>query len=311
MPTPALTTEQMKEAVDMFGRVGSQTIAANALGLPVSTYRSRLQSAAQAGFTIPKPKFRDPDGRLRATIENGTAIVFGDCHYWPGTPPTAHRALVRFCKKLKPSYVVCHGDAFDGASISRHPPMSWEEAPTVKEELDLVRDRMNEIAKACPKDTTALWLLGNHDQRFESRLAQVAPEFRGVHGIHLKDHFSGWTPGWSVHINDDTVVKHRLSGGVHATYNNALKSGMNIVTGHLHSAKVTPVTDYRGTRYGVDTGCIADVNSPAFSYTEDNPKNWISGFAVLTFRDGKLLMPELVTVVDPDTIQFRGELISV
>lgn len=44
---------------------------------------------------------------------------------------------------------------------------------------------------------------------------------------------------------------------------------------------------------------------------EDGPKNWVSGFAVLKFRDGRLMQPELVSVWDEKSVQFRGELIRV
>lgn len=154
-----------------------------------------------------------------------------------------------------------------------------------------------------------IWTLGNHDGRFETRLAQVAPEFAKVSGIHLRDHFPAWKPCWSVWINNIAVVKHRYSGGIHATHNNTLKAGKTMVTGHLHSQKVTPFTDYNGTRYGVDTGCIADPDHKAFTdYTEDNPKNWRSGFAILTFLNKQLMHPELVSVWDDNHVQFRGEL---
>jgi hypothetical protein len=85
-----------------------------------------------------------------------------------------------------------------------------------------------------------------------------------------------------------------------------------MVTGHLHSLKVTPYTDYNGIRYGVDTGTLADIYGPQFeNYLEQNPINWRSGFAVLTFKNGVLLMPELAMVHTKDTIQFRGEVINV
>jgi hypothetical protein len=89
-------------------------------------------------------------------------------------------------------------------------------------------------------------------------------------------------------------------------------AGRTIVTGHLHSAKVYPLSDYNGTRYGVDTGCIADTEHKAFtSYTEDSPKNWRSGFSVLTFDGGGLLYPELVLKWDDEHVQFRGKKIHV
>jgi hypothetical protein len=89
-------------------------------------------------------------------------------------------------------------------------------------------------------------------------------------------------------------------------------SGKTIVTGHLHQLKVTPLSDYNGRRYGVDSGTLADPYGPQFeAYTEQNPMNWASGFVVLTFKDGRLLPPELVTVMDDGVVAFRGELIEV
>jgi hypothetical protein len=150
------------------------------------------------------------------------------------------------------------------------------------------------------------------NSRYESRLAAIAPEYARVHGVHLKDHFPDWTPCWSVWINNDVVIKHRFKSGIHATHNNALWSGKTIVTGHLHSLRVTPLSDYTGTRYGVDCGTLADPYGPQFvHYTEDNPVNWRSGFVVLTFYRGRLLWPEVVHVIDEGQVTFRGRVYEV
>jgi hypothetical protein len=63
------------------------------------------------------------------------------------------------------------------------------------------------------------------------------------------------------------------------------------------------------TLFGMDTGMIADENSPAFTYLLQRPRNWRESFGILTFRDGKLLMPELVLKWGEGVVQFRGELI--
>ena len=68
---------------------------------------------------------------------------------------------------------------------------------------------------------------------------------------------------------------------------------------------------YNGTRYGVQTGTLANIHSRQFTYTEDNPKDWMECFAVLTYKDGKLLMPELVKVWDDDHYEFRGEVVKI
>jgi predicted phosphodiesterase len=251
-------------------------------------------------------------GRTNLTLKDGVVIVFSDAHYYPDDESTAHRALVAFTKQFRPEIVVCNGDAFSGESISRWPRIGWDNKPTVKQEIDAVKyhlDQLEEVSKG-----KMVWCLGNHDARYETFLAHHSPQYEGIHGFTLKDHFPRWTPTWSLFINDDVVIKHRYKGGIHATHNNTVAGGVTMVTGHLHSLKVTPFTDYTGTRYGVDTGCLASTGHKQFAdYTEDNPKNWRSGFAVLTFRDGKLLPPELVQVWDEEAglVTFRGAVVSV
>lgn len=290
-------------AVAAYKQTGSKAAAARLLGIPTTTLKDRLSASERPTLSV--------KGRKELDVENGAVIVFSDAHYWPGEPSTAHRALVKFCERINPVAVVCNGDAIDGSAISRHPPIGWESCPTVKEELETCQERLGEVSAAAGS-AQKYWLLGNHDARFETRLAQVAPEFRNVHGIHLHDHFPDWNCGWSLFINGDVVVTHRYKGGAHAPINNTIAAGRSIITGHLHSAKVTPYTDFNGTRYGVDTGCVADTYHDAFQgYLEDNPRDWRAGFCVLTFVDGSLLMPELVLVYSPDSVQFRGEIIYV
>jgi hypothetical protein len=156
-------------------------------------------------------------------------------------------------------------------------------------------------------------LVGNHDQlRWDTRLAAVAPQFEGVPGFALDQHFPNrYQWAWSVGINDTIVCKHRWKGGNHAAFNNAVQSGKTCVTGHLHAAQISAYTDWSGTRWGLDVGMLGDVESPAFDYCEANVKNWRSGFALLTFSEGTLLWPELITKWDSDHICWRGKVIEV
>lgn len=245
------------------------------------------------------------------TIPDGVVLVGSDAHYWPGTASPAHRAFVLFCQALRPAAVIMNGDVFDGSSVSRHPPIGWEKQPLVQDEIEAAKGRLAQIEVAAG-EAALVWTLGNHDARFETRLATVAPQYANVHGVHLRDHFPAWTPAWSAWINDAVVVKHRFKNGIHATHQNAVSAGKSMVTGHLHSLKVTPWTDYTGTRFGVDTGTLADPDGPQFmDYTEDNPKNWRAGFTALTFRGGRLMWPEVVHVIDKTHVEFRGEIIEV
>lgn len=296
---------------ELFEELGP-TKTAKKLGLSVRhVYNRRREVEGRIGRTLlprgPVQRLSEEfPGRIELDLDDGVVLVGSDCHYWQEEPSTAHRAFLKLCRDLKPSLVIMNGDVLDGATISRHPPINWEERPSLIEEIEACQERLGEIESASKK-ARHIWTLGNHDSRFETKLASMAPEYAEVFGTRLKDHFPNWEPAWSVWINEDTIVKHRMRGGVHATYNNTLHAGMNIVTGHLHSLRSTPFTDYRATRYGIDGGCIADPWSKQFEYLEDNPRNWRSGFAVLTFFRSRLLWPEFVHVLEDGVVEFRGK----
>jgi hypothetical protein len=250
--------------------------------------------------------------RITLSIKTGIVLVGSDSHLWPGPLSTAMRGFIRFCKKLKPRAVVLNGDVLDCATISRHAPIGWENRPTVQEEISAGQQALAKIERAAPQ-SVLVWLAGNHCIRYETRLATVAPEFARVHGIHLKDHFNPrWRCAWSLFINNEVAIKHRFRSGVHGVYNNTMHAGMTMLTGHDHALRISPFTDYRATRWGVSTGCLADVKHQSFvDYGEDAPRNWRSGFVVLTFRDKKLLWPEIVSVFDETHLEFRGQLVEV
>ena len=195
---------------------------------------------------------------------------------------------------------------FDGSQASRHARIGWEKTPTVKEELLACQEMMAGIEKAAV-GAELIWTLGNHDARFETFLSAQMGTYEGVQGFTLKDHFPMWKPCWSFWVNEDTCIKHRWKGGFGGGRANALNAGVNMVTGHTHNLAVQPITDYNGTRYGVQTGCLADPHGEQFmAYTEDSPKDWRSGFALLSFERGRLMLPELIQVCGDDEFEFRG-----
>lgn len=318
MPTPKTTD---KEFIELWNKLGSVSKVADFLEQDYrAVFRRRRSIEKRLSIILPSVDKKSSDFRVdysannirtNVSLENGVIVVASDCHYWPGIVSTAHRAFLKIIKQLKPKMVVMNGDVFDGASISRHPPSGWQSLPSVKQELEACQERLNEVEKAA-KGSALHWTWGNHDQRFNARLAaQVGDTWRGIEGMNLTDHFPMWKFSMSIMVNGNTMIKHRYHNGIHAAYNNAIKAGTSIVTGHLHSLKVTPWTDYNGSRYGVDTGTLCDVDGDQFTYAEDNPSNHRSGFAVLTFYDGKLMPPELCEVIDEGLVYFRGEVMAV
>lgn len=322
MPTPKnvpsrnnpLTKVSTEAFLEDFPAIGAPGISKKYGITERKVYERKLAIQKQLGIVLSSPtkgghvqQLDKHPASVSLGIQDGHVLIGSDSHYWPGVVSTAHNAFLEFCREFKPKVVIKNGDEADFPSISRHAPIAWENRPKVTEEIDNLKAMLSEIEKVSPK-SRHIWPLGNHDGRFETRLATVAPEYAGVHGVHLKDNFPKWEPCWAAFINSDVVVKHRFKSGMHAPHNNTMWAGRTILTGHLHSLKVMPLSDYNGTRWGVDCGTIADPYGPQFyNYTELNPLNWRSGFILLTFAKGKLMWPEHVWVSGPGTVQFRGK----
>lgn len=302
-------------------RFGSPTLVSKALNTDIRNVLARRKRIEDRyGFIL--DTLTDNHGRLkkevpkqgfRAISDNvtGTVIIGSDGHFWPGERSVAFGAMVELIKDMKPSMVIMNGDSFDGARISRHLPGGWANLPDVADELDAVKERHAEIEKVAPKDCPLIWPAGNHDSRFTARLAQGAPEYVRVHGFDIADHFPAWQFCWSVWLNGHTVVKHRHHQGVHGAYQNTLKGGKTVVTGHTHRLQAVQWADYNGLRWGIECGTLSDFGpgNDKFAYGEDNPSNWSQGFAVLTFdHTGRLLEPEFCRVLD-GTAYFRGQAI--
>lgn len=302
-----------EQFIDSWMRLQSASAVSRDLELDLrQVHRRRKSIENKIGQTLPTADYRSPTFTIRehsprvdCELMNGTIMVASDAHYWPNVISTAHQAFCEVAQEIKPDIIVMNGDMFDGSSISRFPKMGWGKTPSVKQELDAVQERLDEIRMSAGR-AALWWTLGNHDQRFEARLAQAVPEYEGVGGFTLKDHFPHWRFTMSLFVNRNIMIKHRFRNGVHATWNNTLYSGVSMVTGHLHRLQATLLNDYTGTRWGVDTGTLADIDGEHMHYGEDNPTNHCSGFSVLTIDDGDLIYPEFCSVHNGKAY-FRGE----
>jgi hypothetical protein len=314
------------EFIQLWEKLQSATEIAKHLGIPNRAVHLRRRWIEEnhkitliakdhrgANYAATRPKSFSPLRQVKLGMLDSCVIVFSDAHFIPAQRTTAFKGLLWAIQEFKPHAVICNGDAFDGASISRH-DITDQPQTSVIQELKATQGALGEIeeaAKAARHNVKLLFTWGNHDIRFGNRLAQHAPQFKEVQGFKLTDHIPDWDFCWAVWPTEQCIVKHRYKGGIHATHNNTVNAGVSIVTGHLHSLKVTPFSDYNGCRYGVDTGTLAETDGPQFTYAEINPNNHRSGFAVLNFFNGELLWPEIVAKHSEDHIQFRGDVIDV
>lgn len=299
-----ITTEQALQALQRCG--GNKSEAARKLGVTRHALRWALERKLRGANQLPRSRY---GARVHLPILNGCVMVVSDQHYWPNELSVAHKAALAVGRRVKPWAIISNGDTLDGASISRWPASSFinlEGRPTVADELEVSKRRLLDFERLGAR--WLLWCMGNHDARYETYLATNVPQYSGVDGFHLKDHFPQWLPAWSVWIGDQVVVKHSIKSGQYAAGLNTIYAGRSTVVGHDHTLWAKAFSDYNGMRWGIGAGTLADVNSEAFlHYTEDNPVNWQSGFVLLHFKQGRFIGPELVYVLPDGKVPFRGE----
>ena len=302
----------------------SVTLAAASLDLARTTFQARLNDARVRGIegavADPVSTWESREAwtftkELAGDIDTGVVISASDAHIWPGRETLAYRALIEVTKDIgrHVKLLDSNGDWLDGARTNRHPPHGWNWRPSAVEELECVSAHLHKWAAACGRSKPRrVYKVGNHELNFERRLVMQAKEYEGMKGLRLEDHFPQWELAWSLMLNrstgHQTMLKHRNAGGIHAGYNNTVKAGVTTVTGHTHILEVKPHADYRGRRYGIQSGCLADPHGPQFEYAENSPGPMCAGFVVLTYKDGRLLPPELCEVIE-GRAYFRGQVV--
>lgn len=312
-----------REFIDAWTRSkGSPTIVSKLVGLTESNVYRRRRELANAGIVLKTSQVVTTSSQLYGwasskkqfpleqsiSIDTGSILCISDAHYWPGITTIAHLAAVEYAKQERPTIIAALGDMFDGATVSRHPPLGWEKLPRVIDELDACRDRMADFERACP-ESIKLWHVGNHDARFDRTLAANTFQYEGLEGFSIADYFKAWKFAYMTKVNDQLGMRHRpVSGGVHSGYTSAMKYGLSYAHGHLHQLRVNPVDNHSGRIWGVDCGHLADPSGPQFAYREGLTIGSCSGFAVLSFHKGRIIDAE-VCHVGPYGAVFRGELL--
>jgi hypothetical protein len=145
MASPSKVTDE--EFIELFRANPSPSIMARITGLSERRVHVRRRTIENRyGITLTASITKTPHVQninkvwqsrtnIQLGIENGTVIVFSDAHFMMHRRTTAFKALLWLIEELKPKVVINNGDAFDGASISRHPVSDWDTPPTVLEEL--------------------------------------------------------------------------------------------------------------------------------------------------------------------------------
>jgi predicted phosphodiesterase len=310
-------TPRQKDVLEAWQRLGSPTLVSAELKITPRAVLNHRRTLESLGHELPLTN--DQSARrlnvlinesrqfIDYEITDGCIVIGSDAHYSPSVVPVAHKAMLKVIKFIKPQAVILNGDIFDGGSISKHSPIGWQKTHNVKDELEAVQERLAEIEKVA-KSAYLMRTWGNHCIRFESRLSGMVPEYRDVAGTRLKDHIPLWQDAWRIKINTNVIVLHDWHQGIHSGWNDVLKSGgYSVITGHTHELSYKTHRGFGQAHYGIKTGMLADEDQSEFAYRGGKPgMMWTSGFVILTFRDGRLLPPEMATV-DDGVCYFRGQ----
>lgn len=291
MSTNQITYDCMRDAVKAWLTCGKNVSkAALSVQMPRQTFQNRLHRALtikpedqwdidndHASWSYPKA--------LHETGEGLKVLVGGDAHLWNKDLPTMCKAFIAIAKKVKPDIIVLNGDIIDGARVSSHRKFLGVSHPSVAEEIEAARFFMSKL----PLSSRIYWTIGNHDQRVDFYLANAAPELEDYAG-RLSDRFPQAQFCYALFVNG-VEIRHRFRGGIHAGWNNALHTGTSTVTNHTHQLQLTAVRNRNGTHWGIETGMLADPESPAFEYTEGTQSRAHQGFVLLSFDEEGFLMP--------------------
>lgn len=307
MPTPPISIELMLETLRVYEDNNNNiSAAARSINVPRNTFNSRLERALEffpkgspeqnivGRWTYPRLVFKE--------VPNTSWVIGSDIHIWDGDPPLIYKAFVKVCKIVKPDGIILNGDVIDGARVSRHPSVRGSRAPKIEKEIETAKKWL----KMLPKTKHRLWTMGNHDVRIDNYIAANASELDG-YIMSLQEQFPDWEIAWAFELNNTVEIRHRFRGGIHAGWNNALHGGISMVTGHTHQLQMTAMRDRNGSRWGIETGTLADPFGPQFQYAEGSPSRSQMGFVVISFdEDGNLMPPELCEMIRGRPV-FRGQ----
>jgi|TARA_A100000172_G_scaffold76896_1_gene60792 hypothetical protein len=245
-----------------------------------------------------------------------TMVVFSDAHF-EGHETPSYKILLKIIKELtltrELKCVVANGDIMDMSILSSFAKFHTEIRPkerTVQQEILDSQKQINKIQKVINNakyPIKQIATFGNHETRISKVAMSWGRAFEDLEAFKIQNLFPDWC--WAMsHLLDDTVmIKHRMRGGVHTAYQNSMRAGIHIVTGHTHQLNARTFNTYSTSSMSIQTGHLSEAYHP---YLEDNVANdWNNGFAVITVDPKeKTVHPELVQVSNyHGTAYFRGK----
>lgn len=293
---------------------GNKAAAARNLGMPLSTYKSRIQEALTRQIEIDapvvKPRIKVPARSFYQPTPNefGKAVrvfTFGCAHDAPNLPDKSRfRNAGRLVSELMPDFVVDLGDSADFDSLSTHAaPGSKDDRakPAFLTEIASLTEAYGEFNETAPSadDVPRFHLDGNHCYRAD-RFEAMHPETEGVYTLPIQQVFAryGFTHKkyreWLflegvgfTHVPLNMAGKEY--GGKTAENMIMNETTFSVVWSHTHRQHFA-----RRAKIGIGNG-IQSFNTGTFMpmglikpYAGLSQTGWTYGCHELTLRDGQI-----------------------
>ena len=215
-------------------------------------------------------------------------LVF-DLHF-PEEDKGFWSAFLALVPDAKPNLIVLGGDIADAESVSRHG--GNPSPPKLRKEVDYVRARLTELRTAAGPKCRIVYLKGNHEERLDKYLAELAPglaglaelgwpallglDALGIEWVPTEDQPICWGPGNKLKV----VHGHQMGGGLYPARKLVEvygEPGGTVFCGHFHRAQVFTRTSHPKPSQGVVVPCGRSLN-PSW---HPGPTSWGHG-VVLT-----------------------------
>lgn len=200
--------------------------------------------------------------------------------------PYGHPDALDFLKEIQTVYklkrVICLGDLFDFQAISR-----WGADPRLSSALDEYGRALQQAAAFYKAFPECDYILGNHDLRPKnSALKNGIPDYFMKDEKMLMRLPEAWTVQHDMIIEqkDDTpIYVHHGHGKNKSALKTAQLEMANFVCGHHHNdLAVQYQHSRRGRIWGMNTGCLVDLENLAFMYGKNYSKRPALGTGIIT-----------------------------
>lgn len=215
-------------------------------------------------------------------------LLLNDVHI-PYHDRNAVLSALSYGREQNVDLIYLNGDIVDFYAVSR-----WSKNPDkqlLKKEVQMSHNFFAGLRKMFPK-ARIVFKSGNHENRFERYIIDVAPALFGMEGfdipsiLKLNDYGIDYVDDKTITIAGELNILHGHEvkfGGINVARSMYLKSSANVIFGHFHVSQEYTQRTLQGKLHGCwAIGCLCDLKP---DYHAIN--NWNHGFAIINVnKDG-------------------------